>query len=1446
MSCPTIEQLRSLLDATAGDALAVQLQLHLEGCESCQRALDALVADGGFWNDAAKQLADKPSVTPALQEAVEHLQDASPTDDRPLDYYEHALPFVGPPVEPGTIGRLKHYDILHVAGRGGMGVVVKAFDRALRRVVAIKLLAPHLASNGLARQRFVREGRATAAIAHEHVVTIHAVEEQPPFLVMQYVQGETLQARLDRCGPLELKEVLRVGKQIAEGLGAAHEQGVVHRDIKPANILLENGISRVKLTDFGLARAMDDASLTHSGVVAGTPQFMAPEQANGDAIDHRADLFSLGSVLYTMCVGHAPFRASTAMGVLRRVAEHSARPVREINPEIPEWLAALINRLHAKRPEDRPQSALEVAEELGRRLASLQSATARTTSDSATEFSPRPGTPGRGAGGEGQSDLPNESLPSAASNGPSPLTPLPGVPGRGGQDVDRQSSLAAKAVRNTTGFVMPDRLTLLVIALVIASTVMVAAGALGRAASEIAAVTFIGATLIGVAALGLRWLFSTRVRAYLPQTIAGCLFWVVAWLAPGVLAALFVEDRMVQAAFRMRHGGEISAVLAAANQSAQFTLLAAIGCYLLVASLWFRRRVPQGGPVFSKKQRVSGWVLTSAIIGVTASFYALIWYETVSAIAAAEAMQREAIAHAEQAKAAHEAQVNSKTGPLQVQFPKFADGVSVRLSHRNGTVTIYPGSRAETLRLPIGSVNWTAFVSGRSYASGVLTVIKSQLPKYPPTGLHVPSPIRQLLEGFWIVRSNDSSRGPSFKFHDQFVDLDQTSNGKRVLKSFLVQLNAHTDPAEIDLVDLEEPQFSKHGLLRFDGTTPVLALCSTSRPRPSNFGPFPHEPTNAAGLHAVTEYRLVREDVAQQSIATLSPSARNPVAEFEGLPPAAGLVPDPFAVPGEPAMPQVELEVVFPKKSPDLKFMMALKNDPFSPTEHVPSDELRKTLRRNCGTYAWLATFKGNVIAKGEISLHPALPTGKRPRIEIPLPTTLMLMQGRWKCSATSNGVSLANGFMEVVEDAVLIATPTRQNLTDVIRHRFTIKFDDSTSPTSVDLTDSLGQRRRGISEVGKDSIKMSFAVGDALRPFDFGRDDRTEEWQLQRDDKTTRLEDDLPVEPLTHGATAEVIVARQREHAKRLKLATSRMNKHGVELVLLPECAVTDGDLNASGLATIKWPELTPVEAASRGSSSNMTEAQLKRTHKIGPLAIAASPITVKQFLQFVAETKHVTEAERDAVGSWVLGEDNKLSLKPKTTWRPSVSPPSPIEPVIVQGIPEAELNAPVSHLSWNDATAYCEWLSNKEGRQYRLPMAAELVALSQLTLKTSPDRSQRKSTRQPDTFDLDSSLEPSVTTERLLDIDWFGRQTRSNTPLKPVVEATLNGTTTSILEAEWTQTYAFEEGFKMCFGLGVTTNSDGSMKATANSNHIAEPSFRCERLGFRVVAELNSLREE
>jgi eukaryotic-like serine/threonine-protein kinase len=371
--CPDPVRWGDLLDSRLPEPVASSLSSHLEGCPGCQSTLDRLTAGEPTWADAARVLEERPR--PALRQAMEQLKaegeagldTAGPTTIA-------TLPFLKPSTEPGHLGRLGPYEVLSVIGRGGMGVVLKAHDPALRRMVAIKVLAPQWALHAQARERFLREARAAAQVRHDNVVAIHAVEEADglPYLVMEYVPGTSLQQHLDREGPLTVEEILDIGAQAAAGLAAAHKQDLIHRDIKPANILLDKD-GNVRLTDFGLARAVDDSSLTQTGVIAGTPQYMAPEQARGEPLDHRADLFSLGSVLYAMCTGRAPFRAPTTVAVLKRVCDEMPRDVRDYNPDIPNWLAEIIDTLHSKKPRDRFQSARELARLLNQHLRHLRS-----------------------------------------------------------------------------------------------------------------------------------------------------------------------------------------------------------------------------------------------------------------------------------------------------------------------------------------------------------------------------------------------------------------------------------------------------------------------------------------------------------------------------------------------------------------------------------------------------------------------------------------------------------------------------------------------------------------------------------------------------------------------------------------------------------------------------------------------------------------------------------------------------------------------------------------------------------------------------------------------------------------------------------------------------------------------------------------------------------------
>ena len=300
--CVDIAGLQALLDGGLSEESQSRIAAHLESCTTCQHQLELLAGGAAA---VAVRGATSGTFSDALKQAIQKVKDASQDDTRTLGETQSSalsFSFLGPAENPRHLGRMGAYEILELIGRGGMGIVFKGRDRKLERLVAVKVLSPELSSSVPARQRFLREAKSAAAVTHEHVVTIHAVDEAngTPFLVMEYIVGVSLEDRIQRSGHLRVEEILRIGMQIAAGLAAAHAQGLVHRDIKPSNILLENGVERVKITDFGLARVVHESQLTQTNAVAGTPQYMSPEQARGDQVDHRSDLFSLGCVMYAM------------------------------------------------------------------------------------------------------------------------------------------------------------------------------------------------------------------------------------------------------------------------------------------------------------------------------------------------------------------------------------------------------------------------------------------------------------------------------------------------------------------------------------------------------------------------------------------------------------------------------------------------------------------------------------------------------------------------------------------------------------------------------------------------------------------------------------------------------------------------------------------------------------------------------------------------------------------------------------------------------------------------------------------------------------------------------------------------------------------------------------------------------------------------------------------
>ncbi len=372
------EDLWDLIQGDGDSSKARRIGEHIHHCQVCRQALDALTAQSNVWKKAPVFLKEATSHS-NLHSGVHGRGHDSDSMERTRDegselVWEYPIQeLLEKPKHPEMMGRIGKYDIEREVGRGGMGVVLKAHDAELNRPVAIKVLAPHLASHATARRRFAQEAIAAAGVLHPNVIAVHGVsnEGKIPYIVMPYIDGPSLQNLVDQHGPLTEIEIVRIAMQISAGLAAAHSQGLVHRDIKPANILVETGVQRVMITDFGLARAEDDASLTRTGWLTGTPNYMSPEQTKGQRADHRSDLFSLGSLIYFLATGRLPFRAETPLGVLHRIQHDQPTPVRQVNHQISRTLSDLITLLLAKSPDDRCQSANELHEMLEKYLAHL-------------------------------------------------------------------------------------------------------------------------------------------------------------------------------------------------------------------------------------------------------------------------------------------------------------------------------------------------------------------------------------------------------------------------------------------------------------------------------------------------------------------------------------------------------------------------------------------------------------------------------------------------------------------------------------------------------------------------------------------------------------------------------------------------------------------------------------------------------------------------------------------------------------------------------------------------------------------------------------------------------------------------------------------------------------------------------------------------------------------
>ncbi len=315
---------------------------------------------------------DRPGVEPA--ESVEY-RTAEYAPTRPADEFAFDSPD-----KPGEIGRLGPYRVIRELGRGGMGAVFLGYDERLGRPVALKVMLPKFALVEESKVRFLKEARAAAKLTNDHIVTVYEanIYNGTPCIAMQLLQGQPLDQYLKTAPRPDLTNVLRIGKEIANGLAAAHEAALVHRDIKPANIWIESPNLRVKILDFGLAKQASNqshssgesafafAALDHTatGTILGTPLYMSPEQARGEPVDFRSDLYSLGVVLYRMSTGTMPFGGGSMPELLLAIINDSAKPVREINPALPASFSNLVERLMRKRTDQRPSSARRVALEL--------------------------------------------------------------------------------------------------------------------------------------------------------------------------------------------------------------------------------------------------------------------------------------------------------------------------------------------------------------------------------------------------------------------------------------------------------------------------------------------------------------------------------------------------------------------------------------------------------------------------------------------------------------------------------------------------------------------------------------------------------------------------------------------------------------------------------------------------------------------------------------------------------------------------------------------------------------------------------------------------------------------------------------------------------------------------------------------------------------------------